>query len=144
LATAEDVTFGQAIVGHGGRAVLASDAVVTWHQRAGVGATVRMYRAYGRGDGLSGHPLLIGRNVVRSAAYGLGAWALLRGGRAERAAAVAGAAVYLSMPIARARRRRAGAAAWALLPAASAMKDLPKAWGCIEGVLRRGARKLGA
>jgi glycosyltransferase involved in cell wall biosynthesis len=141
LATAEDVTFGQSIVAAGGRAVLASDAVVTWEQRPGLRATGRMYRNYGVGDGLSRHPLLIGRNLARMAAYVVGPLLWRRGGRGRgRALAAAGAAVYLSVPVMRARRRRAGVRAWLLLPVALAVKDLTKAWGCICGLVgRRGS-----
>lgn len=134
LATAEDVLFGRAIVDGGGRAVLTADAVVTWGQRPGLRATARMYRGYGVGDGESGHPLLVTRNLVRMLAYVVGPLLFLRGWRRSVSAA---AAVYLSVPVMRARRRRAGWRTWALLPFALAVKDVAKAWGCISGLLRR-------
>ncbi|MDQ1445275.1 MAG: hypothetical protein QOI20_1739 [Acidimicrobiaceae bacterium] len=139
LATAEDVTFGRAIADAGGRAVLASDAVVVWEQRHGLRATARMYRSYGVGDGQSGHPLLVGRNLARLGAYVIGPLVWLGGGRAGRRLVAAGAAVYLSVPVARARRRRAGWRTWLLLPVALAVKDVAKAWGCISGLWPRQA-----
>jgi hypothetical protein len=140
LATAEDVTFGQSIVAAGGRAVLAADAMVTWGQRPGLRATARMYRNYGVGDGLSRHPLLVGRNLARMAAYVVGPVLWWRGRRGGRTLVAAGAAVYLSVPAMRARRRRAGLQTWLLLPVALAVKDLTKAWGCICGLVgRRGS-----
>jgi glycosyltransferase involved in cell wall biosynthesis len=136
LATAEDVGFGQKIVASGGRAVLAADAVVRWEQRPSLAATARMFFNYGVGDGESRSRLLVGRNLARAAAYGAGAVALARGGRALRGGALAGAAFYLSAPLGRARRRRAGLGAVALVPVAVAVKDGAKVAGCVVGLRR--------
>lgn len=137
LGTAEDVRFGRALVEAGGRAVLASDAVVTWYQRPGLRSTARMYHSYGFGDGRSGDPLLVGRNLVRASAYGLGAVLASRGPWAARALVAAAGAVYLSLPLARARHRAAKPATWALLPVALAVKDLAKASGCLRALASR-------
>lgn len=137
LQTAEDVTFGGAVVAAGGRAALAADAVVTWEQRPELASMARMYWNYGVGDGESGHPMLIGRNLVRMLAYMAAVPAWWWGGRAIRFAIVAHAAAYLSVPAARARRRRAGWQTWLLLPFALAVKDVAKASGCTAGLRHR-------
>jgi glycosyltransferase involved in cell wall biosynthesis len=134
LATAEDVRFGRRLAELGRTCVLTADAVTTWEQRPTLGATARMYHGYGVGDGQSGDRLLVARNLVRLAAYLLGPLLWWKGGRAGQAAAAAGAAVYLSVPVARAARRRAGAQTWALLPVALAVKDVAKAVGCLKGL----------
>jgi hypothetical protein len=81
--------------------------------------------------------LLVGRNLVRFLAYVVGPVLFLRGRRAVRASVAGAAAVYLSVPAMRARRRRAGWRTWVLLPFALAVKDVAKAVGCISGLLRR-------
>jgi glycosyltransferase involved in cell wall biosynthesis len=135
LATAEDVSFGRRIAEQGGTCVLAADAVTTWDQRPTLAATARMYERYGVGDGRSRDRLLVARNLARMAAYVGGPLLAWKGGSAGRAAAVAGAAVYLSVPAARAARRRSRPATWALLPVALAVKDVAKAVGCVKGLL---------
>lgn len=136
LATAEDVGFGRSVAAAGHRTVLAADAVVTWDQRPSLAATARMYHGYGVGDGESGDPLLVGRNLARVIAYGLGPILAWRGGISGRAAVATGAGVYLSVPLARAARRRSTPLVWALIPAALAVKDLAKALGCLSGIVR--------
>jgi len=135
LATAEDVSFGRRIAEQGGACVLAADAVTTWDQRPTLAATARMYERYGEGDGRSRDRLLVARNLARLAAYAGGPLLAWKGGSAGRAAAAAGAAVYLSVPVARAARRRSRPATWALLPVALVVKDVAKAVGCVKGLL---------
>ena len=140
LATAEDVTFGRAVVSAGRRAVLAADAEVSWWQRRTLRETARMYQRYGFGDGLSGDRLLVSRNLARLGAYGGGTALWLRGGPRTRGAIAIAAAAYLSLPVARALRRARPALVTALVPAALAVKDVSKAIGCLRG-LADGARR---
>lgn len=142
LAAGEDVVFGQRLLRQGGRAVLAAEAEVAWEQRPTVRATARMYRAYGRGDGLSGDRRLVGRDLARLAAYLVGP-ALLLAGRTGRATAVLGAGAYLSLPLARAARRPRPLATAALVLPAVALKDVSKAVGCVEGLRARGRSRRG-
>ncbi|HVF76134.1 MAG TPA: glycosyltransferase [Acidimicrobiales bacterium] len=135
LRTAEDVAFGVAVDRAGGRCELSADALVTWDQRPDLRGTARTYYRYGLGDAAAGHRLMIGRNLARVAAYAVGPVALLRGGRATRATVVAGAAFYVSLPVARAARRRLGPAALASVPVAMAVKDVAKGVGCLKGLL---------
>ena len=59
---------------------------------------------------------------------------------AGRTAVALGAAAYLSLPVVRAVRERAGVTASALIPVALATKDLGKLAGAVQGVLRRRSR----
>ena len=133
LATGEDVSFGLAVARHG-RCETATDAVVDWVQRDGVAATWRMYRSYGRASTAGGNRALLVRDGVRGLAY-LAAPLLATRPGGRRAVAL-GAAAYLSLPVARAVRARAGVRATALLPVALAVKDLGKLAGAVQGVLR--------
>lgn len=133
LATAEDVRFGMAAVGAGARPVLSLDAAVTWDQRPTIGSNGRMFRGYGRGDGLSGDPVLVGRNLARGLAYG--ALPVLTMHRYGRVATVAGLGAYLSLPLVRAARGRRPAATAAWVPVLAAYRDVMKARGCAEGLL---------
>lgn len=136
LATAEDVTFGRAI-GHAGLpAALCPDARVVWQQRPTAMSTARMYFGYGIGGGRSGDAAVIGRDLIRAAAYAAGIWGLVKGSATLRAALGGAAAVYLSVPVRRALRPpRRDAVAAALVPLALATKDLSKAAGCLAGLL---------
>jgi glycosyltransferase involved in cell wall biosynthesis len=144
LDTAEDVTFGRAVAATGRRCVLSRDAEVEWEQRPTIRATARMYFRYGVGGGLSGDPKVIGRDLLRAAAYVAGALLLIRGGRVGRAAAATGGAAYLSLPMWRSRRRPRPLEVAALVPAALALKDLAKAAGCLTGLVRVGRRRSAA
>ena len=104
LQTGEDVLFGQAAVARGATATLVSDAEVVWTQRARLRDTARMYHRYGEGSGRSRDARLLGRDLGRLAAYTVGGALAMRGGRLGRGAVVAGAAVYLSLPLARVLR----------------------------------------
>jgi glycosyltransferase involved in cell wall biosynthesis len=147
LRTGEDVLFGRAVVASGTQALLVADAEVVWAQRPSLAATARMYFRYGEGSGHSRDPRLLGRDLARLAAYGVAPVLLARGGRLVRLGVAAGAAGYLSLPVARVvrgscpvRDRRSEAAlATALLPVVTAVRDLPKVAGALSG-LRRGAR----
>lgn len=143
LAAGEDVSFGQAVVRSGGVAVLSADAEVAWHQRPTVAATARMYRSYGRGDGLSGERTLIARDLARAVAYVAGPLMLVSGRRA-RAGALVGAAAYLSLPLVRAAQGHDPVRTAALVPVAAALKDVSKAAGCVQGLRarRRQERRL--
>ncbi|MGZ4547530.1 MAG: glycosyltransferase [Blastococcus sp.] len=133
LATGEDVSFGLAVA-RSGRCETATDAVVDWVQRDGLAATWRMYRSYGRASTAGGNRALLVRDGVRGLAY-LAAPLLATRPGGRRAVAL-GAAAYLSLPVARAVRARAGVRATALLPVALAVKDLGKLAGAVQGVLR--------
>lgn len=137
LATGEDVSFGLAVA-RDGECVACPDAVVGWTQRDGVAATWRMYRGYGRASTDGGDLSLLTRDGVRGLAYLLAPALLTR--PAGRRLVTAGAAAYLSLPLARAVRARAGLATMALLPVAMAVKDLGKLAGAVQGGTRRLAR----
>jgi hypothetical protein len=131
------VRFGRELAELGQRCVLSADAVTAWEQRPTLQSTAAMYRSYGVGDGESGDRLLIGRNMVRLLAYGIGPLALAMGGRKVQAAVATASVAYASVPIARAVRHRSSMAAVALVPVALAVKDVAKAVGCIEGLSKR-------
>ncbi len=136
LQAGEDVLFGRAVVRAGGRAELAVDALVRWRQRPTLRATLRMYRTYGRGGGLSGSPLLVGRDLVRAAALVGGPVLALRV-PAARPLVLGAATASVSLPLLRARRRRYPVLVAALVPAAAAARDAAKAWGCLGGLAAR-------
>jgi glycosyltransferase involved in cell wall biosynthesis len=135
LATGEDVSFGLAVAADGD-CVASTDAVVGWQQREGLQATWRMYRGYGRASTDGGNRKLLARDGARASAYVIAPLVLAhpRG----RWLVAAGAGAYLSLPVVRAVRARAGLATVALLPLALAVKDLGKVTGALHGLsLRR-------
>lgn len=134
LPTAEDVTFGRAIVATGGHAVLTVDAVVTWQQRPSVAGTWRMFHRYGRDGARSGDRLLIGRDLTRAVVYALAPVIAFGGGRNGRRVALLGAVAYCLPSTARGLRQRASPAAIGLAPLTVALKDLAKASGCLRGL----------
>ena len=136
LRAGEDVAFGLA-VGAGGRCVLQTDGAVTWRQHATLSATARMYHSYGRGDGLLGERVVVGRNLVRVAAALSAPVLLVAGGRRARGAVVAGGAAYLSLPLLRLRDAADPVQAAALLPVVLAVKDVAKGVGCLRGLYDR-------
>lgn len=135
LPTAEDVTFGRAIVATGGHAVLTVDASVTWRQRDSIRATWRMFHRYGFDGARSGDRLLIARDMARALAYGLGVVGLVGGGRWMRSLMLVGAAAYCAPSTARGLRTGAAPAAIAVAPLTLVLKDLAKASGCARGLL---------
>ena len=100
-------------------------AEVSWTQRDSLRATVRMYRNYGYGAAKSGRRLFWSRDVARAVAYGVAAIGLATG---PRAPVLAAGAAYVSLPVARALRRRDAVAA-ALVPVAMVAKDWGKVYG---------------
>lgn len=136
LATSEDISFGRAIAAIGGVCILAPQALVRWFQRPDARSTARMYYRYGVGGGRTGDAKLIGRDLLRAVAYPVGAALLLWGGPVGRAAAGAGAGLYLSVPLWRALRRPHQPFTSLLVPVAVALKDLSKAAGCLRGLVK--------
>jgi glycosyltransferase involved in cell wall biosynthesis len=132
--------LGRAVARAGGVCVLAVDAEVGWEPRSSLRATARMFMRYGYGDGLSGDRLLVARNLARVAAYVGGPVLWLTGRRYARLAVAVGVGAYLSLPLARVRRRDHPLASAAAVPAVLATKDVAKAVGCVRGLLaaRRG------
>jgi glycosyltransferase involved in cell wall biosynthesis len=104
LQTGEDVLFGRSLVTAGHPAVLVGEAEVSWSQRPTIAGTARMYFRYGQGSGRSRDPRLLRRDLARVAGYLSAPWLLLRGRPATRLAALAAAAGYLSLPLARVLR----------------------------------------
>lgn len=135
LRTAEDVLFGRAVVGAGHRAVLASAAEVGWEQRPTLRQTAAMYFRYGEGGGRAADPRLVGRDMARACAYGVGLAAMVTGPRARFAAGTAFVA-YVSLPLTRAVRRRHWSAL-PLVPFAAAVRDLAKVAGAGRGLVWR-------
>lgn len=136
LQTAEDVLFGRRIVATGRRAALVTDAEVAWEQRPTVRSTARMYARYGHGGGLAGSRLLVGRDLARAGVY-LGAPILVARCSWSRPLVALGAALYLSLPLSRVRRRERPLRVAALVPPVTAMRDVSKAWGCLGGLAER-------
>lgn len=137
LSTAEDVSFGRSVVRAGHRALMVADAEVTWHQRATLRGTARMYFRYGQGSGRSRDRLLLGRDLLRAAVYLAAPVVVLAGERAGRASVVLGAAAYLSLPAVRTVVRQRSVTATMLLPLAAAIRDIAKAAGCVHALARR-------
>jgi glycosyltransferase involved in cell wall biosynthesis/GT2 family glycosyltransferase len=136
LRAGEDVAFGRAVAADSGPCVLQTEAAVTWQHHATLAGTARMYRRYGAGDAASGDRAMVARNLLRAGAIAAAPLLLARG-RTSRRLVVAGAAAYASLPVVRLRRQRAALPAFALLPVVLAVKDVAKAVGCVEGLLRR-------
>lgn len=137
LRAGEDIAFGRAIAESGGRCVLQADSPVVWKHHATLVGTARMYRSYGRGDGLFGERVVITRNAVRGAAALLAPVLVAAGGRRSRLVVAVGAAAYLSLPVAKAARGPKPVQTTALVPVVLAVKDVTKAYGCLLGVLER-------
>ena len=137
LFSSEDALFGEAVVATGGRPVLAVDAEVCWDQHPSLAATARMFYRYGQWGARGGSWGLVRRDLLRAGAYLAGPWLLVRGGPAGRVAAAAGAGAYLSLPLVRAVRQRRRPGTFLALPLALAVKDLAKAAGCLDGLVRR-------
>lgn len=136
MITAEDVEFGMKIRDSGGRACIVVGAVVDWDQRSSLVETWRMYRRYGEGDGLAGRPVPIARSLTRVTAYGIGSVVLSRRG-IGRWMVLAGAGLYMSLPLRRAVSARTRPAVIACMPAMMAVKDFGKAIGCARGMWAR-------
>jgi glycosyltransferase involved in cell wall biosynthesis/GT2 family glycosyltransferase len=137
LRTAEDVMFGRRVAAAGFRCVLTADAEVVWFQRSSVSSTARMYFGYGRGGGHSADPLLVGRDLARAAAYGFALWAAARRRPLPLALSAVGSLAYLSLPVQRAARGPAPWASMPLIPLTLFVKDVPKALGCLLGMVER-------
>lgn len=135
LATGEDVTFGRAVAAEH-RPVLVRDAVVAWTQRTRLRETVTMYFRYGQGSGHSGDTRLLARDAARLVAYGTAAGLLANRGKRSRRLALAGDALYLSLPLARAMRQRDPLATTVLVPPMAAVRDLAKSIGAVVGYVQ--------
>lgn len=120
----EDGAFGLTVAERD-RCIVTRHAEVVWTQRPTLRATVRMYRNYGVGAARSGHRIFWSRDAARAVAY-LGAAALTAAG-ARRWVAAAGL-IYISLPTARAIRKRDATAA-VLVPVAMISKDVGKVYG---------------
>ena len=140
LHSSEDAVFGHAVVAAGKAAVLAVDAEVLWDQHATLRATARMYEKYGRWGAIAGDRGLVARDLVRVGAYAAAAVATLRPGRVFRAAMLAGAAGYLSLPVLRTLRSDEPQAVF-LVPLALVVKDVAKGLGCVIGLWSRNTRQ---
>lgn len=140
LATGEDVLFGRRVVATGHAAEMVRDAEVSWAQRPTLRSNLRMFRRYGEGSGHSLDRRLMGRDLTRVAAYGAGVVVVARGGRGARVAAGAGAAAYLSLPVARALRGPRPLSTVALVPLVGAARDLAKAYGAVSAAARSRGR----
>lgn len=135
LRAREDVTFGLAVA-RGGRTVLQLEAPVLWRQHSTLDATVRMYFAYGRGDGLAGERLVVARNGVRAAAVLLSPVLVVAGGPWRRSAVALGTLAYLGVPVSRLRGEPHAWRSALLVPLAVVAKDVPKAAGCLVGLVQ--------
>ncbi|EXG79934.1 glycosyltransferase [Cryptosporangium arvum] len=135
LRTAEDEAFGRAVRELGARTTLTLDAAVTWYQRHDVGAAFVQFRGYGRGGGTGRSGWLLRRDAIRFGGYLGAAAALTWGGRTGRLLALAGAAGYFSLPVARVLRRGQSPLVIPLVPLAALLKDGAKLVGTAEALL---------
>jgi glycosyltransferase involved in cell wall biosynthesis len=135
LGWVEDGAFGRAVA-RAHRCVIAADAEVGWVQRQSVSSTYRMYFRYGIGHAASGDVMLQCRDLARVAAYGFGLGAVASRDRRWLGAALAGSALYCSLPLARVVRYRQGWVVGALVPPAMALKDIAQAHGSVATHLR--------
>ncbi|MFG1921133.1 glycosyltransferase [Cryptosporangium sp. NPDC048952] len=142
LRTAEDEAFGRAVRELGARTTLTLDAAVTWYQRSDVAATFAQFRGYGRGGGTGRSAWLLRRDAIRFGGYLGAAAALTWGGRTGRVLALAGAAGYFSLPIARVVRRRQSPLVIPLVPLAALLKDGAKLVGTAEALLGSAAGRF--
>jgi glycosyltransferase involved in cell wall biosynthesis/GT2 family glycosyltransferase len=140
LQTGEDVLFGRSIVAAGGTARMVRDAEVSWAQRPTFRANLTMYRRYGEGSGNSLDRRLLGRDLARVGAYTAAAGVAVRGSTGARAAATAGLAAYLSLPLVRALRGPDPVRSVPLVPPVAAARDLVKAYGALSAAARRRSR----
>ncbi|TQK71247.1 glycosyltransferase [Nocardioides sp. SLBN-35] len=140
LQTGEDVLFGRRIVAAGGTARMVRDAEVSWAQRPTFRANLTMYRRYGEGSGNSLDRRLLGRDLARVAAYTAAAGVALRGSTGARAAASAGLAAYLSLPVGRALQAPDPLRTVPLVAPVAAARDLVKAYGALSAAVRRRGR----
>lgn len=140
---AEDVDAAHAVRAAGRGCVLVGDASVTWDQAPTWRGTAAMYRHYGRGDALAHHRRAVLRDLLRAAAYVVGPVLLVPGSaaRLRRVIAGCGGAVYALLPVTRALAEAPSSAVGlrdaSLVPVALAVKDLAKAAGALEVLVRR-------
>jgi hypothetical protein len=132
----EDLDLSRSIAERGLRCVLTTDADLVWDQ-AGARGTLRMYVRYGRGDAEATDRQALVRDVARAVAYAAGVIGLALGGTRLRVTLSVGAAVYLWVPLVRARREERPLAAAALVPPVIVMKDLAKVYGALQVVRER-------
>jgi len=135
LRTAEDEAFGRAVREVGARTALTLDAAVTWYQRQTVGAAFAQFRGYGRGGGTGRSAALLRRDAIRFGGYLGAAAAITWGGTPGRLFALAGAAGYFSLPVARVLRRGQSPLVLPLVPVAALLKDGAKLVGTAEALL---------
>jgi hypothetical protein len=135
----EDLDLSRSIAERGLRCVLTTDADLVWDQ-AGVRGTLRMYVRYGRGDAEATDRQALVRDLARAVAYLVGALGVAVGGTRVRAALGLGAAAYLGVPLARARREARPLATAALAAPVIVLKDLAKVWGVLQVARERAAR----
>lgn len=129
----EDGVFGRNVARHR-RCAFAADALVSWRQRGSAKATLYMYLTYGRGAAKSGERQLVARDLARLLAY-VGATGAAIRGRRGRIAVLIGGAAYLSVPLTRVIRYRAGVASGICVPVVLAAKDLGKVGGELSALL---------
>ncbi len=91
-----------------------------------------MYVRYGRGDAEASDRQALVRDVARAVAYLVGAVGVAVGGTRVRAALILGAAAYLGVPLARARREARPMPTAALVTTVIVLKDLAKVWGVVQ------------
>lgn len=135
----EDGNFGRA-VSHHAECLVTVDAGMTWHQRGSLRGTYLMYRRYGFSGAQSGDRTLMGRDLLRGAAYVAAPLALIAARRRALPLAAAGLVVYTSLPLRRLQRRRGTLRAALLVPVAMMVKDVAKVHGALEGYI--GTRRV--
>jgi hypothetical protein len=132
LPSSEDRAFSTAAVAAGFRVASAPEAVVHWRPRASLGASLRMFFRYCRGD-VRVAPRT--RHVVRASAYAGAGVAIARGGPIGRAAFICGGLAYLWLPVHRARQDRLPGRYLPAIPLVVALKDLAQIAGAGAGIV---------
>ena len=134
----EDGNFGRAVSRHA-ECLVTVDAGMTWHQRGSLRGTYLMYRRYGFSGAQSGDRTLMGRDLLRGAAYVAAPLAVMAARRRALPLAAAGLAVYTSLPLRRLQRRRRRALEARSPGESSPMRSTTLQGDCAARV-RRGAR----
>jgi glycosyltransferase involved in cell wall biosynthesis len=134
----EDKLFVDRVRAAGYEIVAAPDAVIRWRPRASLRDLYRQYRAYGRGDVVTG--IDVQHELIPLALYGTGTALAARAAGGSHAALVAlacSSAAYLGLYAGAAARDGEPGRAVAWIPIVRVTMDVAKIHGLIDGVRER-------
>jgi len=143
LEAGEDLVFDYRLRRAGARFAFASEAIVSWYPRPGLGEFFAKYRKYARGDG-HGHLFPL-RHAIRYAAYSAGLALAVRSRRSRlaRALLLLGFCKHMSRFLSRVQEEKplpgAGGmvASYGLVPAIVVVGDVAKMIGYPQGLWER-------